>query len=310
MSEDGPEAAEALAALRGLPGFATVPAGVAVARLGGLTNRVFRVDLADGPVVLRLPGAGTEAYIDREVEAVNAVAAARAGVSPEVIAVDAARGVMLSRHVAGLTMTPERFAAGTGAPGRAAVAFRRLHRSGAGFDFRFELFAMIDEYLRVLAPMGVALPAGYHEVLARAEAVRAALAAAPAALAPCHCDPLCENFIDTGTRMWLVDWEYSGMNDPAWDLADLAVEAGMEAGAEAEMLAAYCDGTPPAGFAARVTVLRAMVDLLWTLWGLIQHGHGNPAEDFMAYAAGRFARCEALMAREDFAVQVALVGRG
>ena len=214
-------------AMRTIPGFGAVEE---VERLGGLTNRVYRVRAGGEALVLRIPGEGTEAYIDREVEAVNARAAAAAGVSPEVLYVDPGRGLMLTRHVAGRTMTPALFRE-PGAAGRAAAAFRQLHGSGARFEFRFELFAMIEEYLKVLRDLNATLPEGYHAAVAEAAGVRAALDAHPAELAPCHCDPLCENFLDTGERMWIVDWEYSGMNDPLWDLGDLAVEG--EFGAEA-----------------------------------------------------------------------------
>ena len=81
--------------------------------------------------MLRIPGEGTEAYIDREVEAVNARAAAAAGVSPEVLYVDPARGLMLTRHVEGRTMTPALFrepgargAGGGGVPAAARAAGR------------------------------------------------------------------------------------------------------------------------------------------------------------------------------------------
>ncbi len=210
-------------------------------RLGGLTNRVYRVEAVGGPVVVRLPGAGTEAYIDRGVEAVNAAGAARAGVSPGVLGVDVGKGVMVTRFVGGRTMTAGLFRGVAGAAGRAGVVFRRLHGSGEEFSFRFELFGMIDEYLRVLGPMGVGVPEGYHEVVGRAGELRGVLGE-PEVLRPCHCDPLCENFIDTGERMWLVDWEYSGMNDPVWDLADLSVEAGFDGGQDREMLEAWCGG--------------------------------------------------------------------
>src|SRR5690606_14930637 len=126
----------------------------------------------------------------------------------------------------------------------AGKAFAKLHRSGAVFPFRFELFAMIDDYLRVLSTKDVDLPAGYHDVVREAGAIRAALAAHPVALAPCHCDPLCENFLDTGDRMWIVDWQYSGMNDPARDLGDLAVEGGFDRAQEDERPAAYSGGAP------------------------------------------------------------------
>src|SRR5437016_3024182 len=82
--------------------------------------------------------------------------------------------------------------------------------------------------IAVLAKLGTPLPDGYHDVVREAESVRQALDKHPAALAPCHCDPLSENFLDDGKRMWVVDWEYSGMNDPLWDLGDMSVEAGFD----------------------------------------------------------------------------------
>jgi thiamine kinase-like enzyme len=267
-------------------------------RLGGLTNLVFRL----GEHCLRLPGKGTEDYIDRANEAVAAEEAARAGVSPAVIHADPVTGLMVTQFIHGAaTMSPEAFRSRKGSPARAAAAFRRLHTSGAAFPFRFELFAMIDEYLRLLSTKDVALPEGYHDVVREAEAVRAALNAHPLLLAPCHCDPLCENFLDTGDRMWIVDWEYSGMNDPMWDLGDLSVEGGFDAGQDEEMLRAYFGGAPTDADRGRMVIYKAMCDLLWTLWGLIQLANDNPADDFRAYADGRFARCKALMATPDFA---------
>ena len=275
-------------------------------RLGGLTNRVYRA----GDHCLRIPGKGTEEYIDRGHEKVAAQEAAKAGVSPEVMHFGT-DGVMVSRFVAGAeTMSPEAFRTRAGAPARAGEAFRKLHESGAVFPFRFELFSMIDGYLKVLATKDVTLPDGYHDVVAEAETVRAALAAHPLPLAPCHCDPLCENFLDTGERMWIVDWEYSGMNDPMWDLGDLSVEAGFDAEQEEEMIRAWFGGEPTAAERGRIVIYKAMCDLLWTLWGLIQHANRNPADDFWAYSVNRFERCKALMGTPDFSRHVEAVARG
>ena len=273
--------------------------------MGGLTNRVYRL----GEFCLRIPGKGTEEYISRANEAVAARGAARADVSPQLLHFDDVTGVMVTRFVDdAVTMSPQEFRARSGSPARAGEAFRRLHTSDAVFPFRFELFAMIDDYLKVLSTKDVALPAGYHDVVREADgAVRAALAARPLPLAACHCDPLCENFLDTGTRMWIVDWEYSGMNDPMWDLGDLSVEGGFDAAQEQEMLVAYFGGEPSAGDRGRVAIYKAMCDLLWTLWGLIQLANGNPADDFRAYADNRFARCKALMETPEFARHIAAV---
>ncbi|MBX3530790.1 MAG: phosphotransferase family protein [Rhizobiaceae bacterium] len=301
MSEE--DVAAVIASIPALAGVRLPPK-----RLGGLTNRVYRV----GDFCLRIPGKGTEEYINRANEAVAAREAAKAGVSPEVVHFDAASGVMVTRFLDGaMTMSAENFASRAGAAARAGKAFRKLHDSGAVFPFRFELFAMIDSYLKVLSTKDVALPAGYHDVVREADqSVRAALAAHPLPLAACHCDPLAENFLDTGSRMWIVDWEYSGMNDPMWDVGDLAVEAQLSPTLEEEMIAAYFGGEPRPAERGRIVIYKAMCDLLWTLWGLIQLANNNPADDFRAYADGRFARCKALMETPAFARHVAAVAAG
>jgi thiamine kinase-like enzyme len=132
---------------------------------------------------------------------------------------------MATRFIEGAaTMTPDGFRSDPGSVRRAGEAFRRLHTSGARFPFTFELFAMIDDYLGILSTKDVTLPEGYHDVVSEAQSIRAALSANPAELVACHCDPLCENFLDTGEQIYIVDWEYSGMNDPMWDLGDLSVK--------------------------------------------------------------------------------------
>jgi thiamine kinase-like enzyme len=274
-----------------------------ITRLGGLTNRVYRI----GEHVLRIPGAGTEEYINRVNEAASAHIAAKAGVSPAVIHADPQSGIMVTAYVEATTMTPDNFKQRLGAPARAGMALHKLHTSGGKFPFRFELFAMIDEYMNVLSTKTVQLPDGYTQVVREAETVRKALAKSPAPLTPCHCDPLCENFLDDGSRMWIVDWEYCGMNDPMWDLGDLSVEGGFSHEQDLEMLYAYFGGEPPRADYARMIIYKAMCDLLWTLWGLIQHANLNPADDFMAYALNRFDRCKRLMGSSDFAGYVGAV---
>jgi thiamine kinase-like enzyme len=298
---------DVLAALQRIPLLAAVaPESLAVERLGGLTNRNYKITtLGDRPgdsYVMRIPGEKTGDYINRAVEAHNAKAAAAAGVNAEVLFFDAGDGLMLCRFLEGcLTMSPELFQMRPGAPARAARALRQMHRSGQSFEFRFELFSMIDDYLKLLAKLGAELPEGYHAVVEEAGKLRTALDSHPVPLAPCHCDPLAENFLDDGTRMWVVDWEYSGMNDPIWDLGDMSVEAGLDDTRDREMMEAYCEGPVPRALYGRMVIYKAMCDLLWTLWGLIQHANKNPVDDFWAYALRRFERCKALMATSDFA---------
>jgi thiamine kinase-like enzyme len=310
MSSDMYEhTATVLSALSNVSGFETIKAKECkITRLGGMTNLVHLVETKDANIIVRIPGEGTESYINRATELTNATAAWRAGISAEVIWADVKTGVMISRAIDGVeTMTPTFFRTRSGSPMRAGKALAKLHNSGETFDFRFELFTMIEDYLKVLSTKDVNLPDGYHDIVKAANPVKEVLDANPIPLTPCHCDPLCENFLDDGKNMWIVDWEYSGMNDPLWDLGDLSVEAGMDDTQEAKLLSAYFGAEPTAAQKGRVIIYKAMCDLLWTLWGLIQLADDNPADDFWVYATGRFERCKTLMQKKDFDEHVAAV---
>lgn len=302
---------QVLAALRKAPEFEGVKTVDSITRLGGLTNLVHRVDMGAVLVIVRIPGDGTEAYIDRAVEAHNARAAAVAGVSPNVIYAEPDTGLMISDAVPDIeTMTPALFRSRSGSPTRAGAALAKLHQSGEVFQFRFDPFAMIEDYLKILSTKDVSLPDGYDDIVVAAQPIKDVLAKTDVALAPCHCDPLCENFLDDGKLMWIVDWEYSGMGDPLWDVGDLSVEGEMDAVQEAELLRAYFGRMPTPAEHGRVVIHKAMCDLLWTLWGLIQHADDNPAEDFWAYATGRFDRCKSLMQDPSFQSHVDAVRAG
>ena len=193
MSDDLALARTAIAGVPFLKGYAGP-----IVRLGGLTNLVFQA----GDFCIRVPGKGTEEYINRANEAVAAREAAKADVSPEVLYFDE-KGVMVTRFVDGAqTMSPAAFKLNEGAPARAGEAFRKLHISGAVFPFRFYLFSMIDDYLKILSTKDVVLPKGYHDVQREAEEIRTVLSRHPAKLVACHCDPLCENFLEPVMQWW------------------------------------------------------------------------------------------------------------
>ena len=305
--------ADVVAALARVPLLSGVDAS-GVRRLAGLTNVNHLVDVDGVGYVLRIPGDGTSEYIDRAAEEVAARSAADAGVNAEVVFFDASDGLMVTRFVDGAaTMSADRFD-DLDAVARAGRAFRRLHTTARRFATDFRLFPMIDEYRALLEAKGATLPDGYDELQATADATRRALAArgrrAGGELVPSHCDPLCENFLDTGTRMYVIDYEYAGNNDPMWDLGDLSVEGTFDAAQDDALLQAYFGGPPPAADASAMVAYRAMCDLLWTLWGVIQHVNGNPAEDFWGYAVGRFGRCRTLMADPDYRHHVERIAAG
>jgi thiamine kinase-like enzyme len=299
------------AALGRIPLFDGISLGeVRTERLGGLTNRNYRIDCPAGRFVLRLAGEGTSEYIDRSVEEHNARIAAAAGVNAEVMFFDAGDGTMVCRYIDdSVTMDADKFK-NLDAVARAARAFRKLHQYGRNFESRFELFEQVDNYLGFVKKLSADIPDGYEEVQSQAEDVRAALSAHDLPIAPCHCDPLAENFLDTGDRMVIIDFEYSGNNDPMWDLGDLSVEAEFDAEQDRVFMNAYFEGDPPPFDLGRMVLYKAMCDLLWTLWGVVQHANDNPAEDFWAYAVNRLERCKCLMATEEFPRHLEAVRRG
>ena len=274
---------------------------------GALTNVSYKVTTEGGVYVLRLAGQGTSDYVDRTAEGHNARVSAAVGVNVEVLYFDAKDGTMLTRFVEGVTMDENSFALDPKAPARAALVLKRIHGMGRVFRSRFNVFAKIDAYFDLLRKLEAPLPQDYYEIEQEAAAVRRALEMSPVPLAPCHNDPWPGNFLDTGRSVYVIDWEYSGMNDPIWDLGDLSLEAGFGLEQDRMMMKTYCGGAVPPALYSRLVLYKAMSDLHWALWGLIQHANDNPAEDFLSYALGRLERCKVLMASTDFGWHLAVV---
>jgi thiamine kinase-like enzyme len=281
-----------------------------IERLGGLTNRNYKIDCEHGSFVLRLAGEGTSDYIDREAEFKNASIASEAGVNAEIVHFDVPTGTMMCRYIDNAVTMDIEGLRDKEALRKAGQAFRQLHDCGQEFTGQFELFEQVDQYLGVLRELGAELPDGYAEVQKDAEAVRAALSAHELPNKPCHCDPMVENCIYDGKKMFIIDFEYAGNNDPMWDLGDLSVEGDFSDEQDFEFMAAYFGQAPNAFDVGRMVMYKAMCDLLWTLWGVVQHVNQNPAEDFWAYSVGRLERCRKLMASESFPQHLQAVQRG
>ena len=278
--------------------------------LDSFTNLSYRLTAHGGVYVLRVAGKGTSAYIDRGAEEHNARLATAAGLNAEVLFFDPEDGTMLSRFIEGAHMDRVEFHSDPAAPARAALVLKRVHDIEEPFESRFGPHAPVDYYLELLRGLGEPLPDVYEEIAEDAGSVRRALATVPAPVVPCHNDTCPENFVEVGSCVYLIDWEYSGMNDPAWDLGDLSVEAGFGPEQDEAMMEAYCGGAVAPGLYDRVVLQKAMSDFFWGLWSVVQHANGNPAADFRAYAVQRFEHCAALMGSEGFGKHLDAVGSG
>jgi thiamine kinase-like enzyme len=246
---------------------------------GGITNHNFKVSLDGEAYVVRIGGERTELLgIDRHAEEHAARAAAAAGVGPEVIAfVD---GSLVTRFVPGAAVDDMREPATLR---EVAALLRRVHE-GPPFPARFDAFGVVEAYRDTAAEHGVAA-AGYAGAKETADRIERRLGAQPEH--PCHNDLLTANFIrspDHGIR--IVDWEYAGMGDRFFDLANLAVNNELD---DRELLEAYFGEARPQ-FAKHLTVMRFMSDFREAMWGVVQQAISDLDFDFAAYADEHFAR--------------------
>jgi thiamine kinase-like enzyme len=264
----------------------------------GLTNQNFRVDVEGVPRFVRLPGQSTDLLaVDRGNELHNTRAAAATGVGPTVIDHDPASGALVLEWIDGRTMSNEAFAE-PGMPARIAASLQRLH-AGTRFRDDFNMFRLSEYYLRVVDERSIRIPDGYRDALPKVGLIEAALAARPLATVPCHNDLLAENYLDDGTQLWIIDYEYSGNNDPTFELGNTAQELGFDAARQEELCAAYFGEATPA-LLARMRLQMIMSDVGWTLWAAIQAAISSIDYDFWGWAEERWARATTAFAREDF----------
>jgi thiamine kinase-like enzyme len=272
---------------------------------GGLTNRNYVVEVDGTPVVLRIPGAATDLLaIDRANELHNARAAATTGVAPRILHHLPGIDAMVVEFVAGTTMSNPSFAA-AGMPVRVADALRRLH-AGPRFLLDFDMFRLTERYLGVVDARAIELPDGYRAGIAVLPRIEAALAVRALPSVPCHNDLLAENYLDDGTSLRLVDFEYSGNNDPCFELGNTCQELGWDEPRMRELCVAYF-GRATEPLLARMRLQMVMSDVGWTLWAAIQARISAIDFDFRGWAIERWSRAAAKLASPDFEAWLAAV---
>jgi thiamine kinase-like enzyme len=260
---------------------------------GGLTNENYLVEAGGERYVMRLPGQSTELLsIDRANEVYNTKAAASTGIGPRVLEHVPDLDVMVLEFIPGLTMSASTLQSEQMAA-RMSESFHRLH-SAPHFLHDFNMFRLIEYYLGIVDEHQVAIPDGYRDWLSTVERIERAVSVAALPARPCHNDLLCENFIDDGTALRIVDYELSGNNDPCFDLGNTAQEAGFDQDLRAALSFAYF-GRHDSRQLARMNLFALMSDVGWTLWGAIQARISTVDFDFRGYYRGRWERALQVM---------------
>ncbi len=235
---------------------------------GGLTNTNYKVEVDGVPYFVRVPGESTELLaVDRQNEYINSKAAAEAGVGPKVLYYLPDFQVMVLEFIVGETMSKEALNA-PGMPTRMAQAIKQLHE-GPRFLTDFNMFRLTEYYLKICADRSIPIPDGYLERMPTVEQIEKAMAVKPLPTVPCNNDLLAENYIDDGKSLRLIDYEYSGNNDPCFELGNTCQEMEFDEARIQEVCAAYF-GSASASKIARMKLNMIMSDVGWGLWAAIQ----------------------------------------
>jgi thiamine kinase-like enzyme len=273
---------------------------------GGLTNRNYAVTVEGRRFFVRLPGPHTGLLaVDRANELHNTRAAAATGVGATVVDALPRHGVIVLDWIDGQTMSNEAFAA-AGMPARVGASLRRLH-AGPRFLHDFDMFRLVEFYLRVVDERGMPIPAGYRDAMPRIPMIEAALAARPLPTVPCHNDLLAENYLDDGATLRIVDYEYSGNNDPTFELGNTCQELGWDED-RIELLCAAYFGAADERLIARMKLQMVMSDVGWTLWAAIQAAVSPIDYDFWGWAEERWGRAAAKLESVDLGRWIAVAG--
>lgn len=265
---------------------------------GGLTNTNYKITVSGKPYFVRVPGESTELLaIDRDNEHHNTKAAATAGVAPKVLHHFPEHNAMVLEFLDGKTMSKDSLNE-SGMTTRMANAIKKLH-AGPRFLTDFNMFRLTEYYLRLCRDRGFKIPDGYSDRMPIVGEIEKAMSVKPLATVPCNNDLLAENYIDDGKQLWLIDYEYSGNNDPTFELGNTCQEMQFNDDQIREVCAAYFGDAAPQKI-ARMKLNMIMSDVGWGLWAAIQASISTIEFDFWGWALERWGRAEEKMDSAEF----------
>ncbi len=259
-----------------------------IEQIGGMTNRNFKVTLADESYVLRVPGNGTEGMVERKNEEVNTMLSYKMGISPEIFYFDENSGVKLTRFIEGAETLTSATIQRIENLDQIADIFRILHNSSVRLNNDFNVFREIISYEQLLKKANAAMYPGYEDSRQKIFALSERLNELGIKLKPCHNDLVSENFIkDINGKVYLIDWEYSGMNDPMWDFAAIFLESDFSEESRTYVLERYSGHSVTSVMLEKIFIYQILMDILWSIWTCIKEAQGD---DFGSYGTMRFSR--------------------
>lgn len=251
---------------------------------GGLTNRNLKVSTPSGTYVARVSSNDSQLLeIDRQSEFENSKLAAEMAIAAPVYDYVPGGGLLVIGYLPGKTFDSSDVK--NNLP-RIAESCRTLH-SARPFLREFNMFSVQKNYLKIVNDRGFRKPAKYDDYQKYADTLSKAFMATSTGLVPCNNDLLPANFIDDGSKIWIIDYEYSGNNDPCFELGNIWAEAYLEIDALHELVTAYYGEERPDKF-ARAWLYSVFAKYGWTLWGAIQDSMSDLEFDFWEWAMRKY----------------------
>jgi len=275
-------------AIASIPQWSAAKDMKATALGGGITNHNYRVDVSGESFVLRIPGANTELLgINRDHEYAANLAAGKLGIAPEVYAFIQPEGYLVTRFISGHPIPPEQMRL----PENIRLVMQAVRKIHAMADIpgKFNVFQVIRDYSEKAHRYRVPFPQNYDWLMQRMQEAEKALSLHPIKEHPCHNDLLNANFLGNG-RLYILDWEYSGMGDLFFDLANFSDHHNLTDEQDHWLLKCYFDQDPILDQWAHLKIMKIMSDLREATWGLVQMGISKLDFDFRGYADQFFGR--------------------
>ena len=263
---------------------------------GGITNRNYVATTDHGEYVVRIPGERTALLgIDRAYEAEAARRAADLGIGPAVLGMLEEVGTLVTELVDGHHLEPTPFAERLD---DVVDLIHRFHDSGP-LGGAFPIHRIVEWHARDASAHGVMAPPSYERLHQQSRRIEAAFGRAPMPTVPCHNDLLPGNVLFADDRVWLLDFEYAGMNDVFFDLGNLSVNSEFGPETDEHLLTLYFGAVSKSAW-ARLQLMKMMSEFREGMWAVVQQAISTLDTDFVSYAHERLGNCERLAGRPEF----------
>jgi thiamine kinase-like enzyme len=254
---------------------------------GGITNRNYRVDAGKKSYVLRISGENSELLgIDREFEYRTQTIAGELGIAPEVVKFIEPEGYLVSKFIEGREIPPEELRQPENLA-RFASLLNEIHAMPS-IPGVFSPFTVVRIYEKIAREGNVTFPEKYDWLVSQMNDAEAALANTSRIQRPCHNDLLNGNFL-LANKIYVLDWEYAGMGDVFFDLANFSNNHELSEDEDHFLLDCYF-GNVNSQSVAHLNIMKIMSDFREAMWGLVQVRLSTLDFDFMEYANKHFRR--------------------